>query len=48
MANLGLCYAPPYSEAYEASRILTGQGYRNVEILDGGIVAWPHGTEKGG
>jgi NADPH-dependent 2,4-dienoyl-CoA reductase/sulfur reductase-like enzyme/rhodanese-related sulfurtransferase len=28
--------------AWEASRILAGQGFTNVEILDGGFLAWPY------
>lgn len=27
---------------YEAQRILNGQGFDNVEFLDGGVMAWPY------
>jgi len=31
---------------YEAARILEGNGWRNVRVLEGGIVAWPFPREK--
>lgn len=31
---------------YEAARVLQAYGYRNVKILEGGIVAWPYQREK--
>jgi NADPH-dependent 2,4-dienoyl-CoA reductase/sulfur reductase-like enzyme/rhodanese-related sulfurtransferase len=33
--------------AYEASLILQHEGYENVWVLDGGIMAWPFEKEKG-
>ncbi len=27
---------------YEADRILTGAGYKNVKFMDGGVVCWPY------
>ena len=27
---------------YEAARILEGEGYKNVQFMDGGIVCWPY------
>lgn len=31
---------------YEAACFLTAQGYKNVKVLEGGIVAWPFPREK--
>ncbi len=31
---------------YEASLILQANGYNNVKVLEGGIMAWPYGREK--
>jgi len=33
--------------AWEASRILAGQGHHNLEILEGGFAAWPFESEQG-
>ena len=33
--------------AWEAIRILAGEGYDNVEILDGGFTAWPFDIHHG-
>ena len=30
---------------YEAARILQGAGYKDVRVLDGGLIAWPYETE---
>jgi NADPH-dependent 2,4-dienoyl-CoA reductase/sulfur reductase-like enzyme/rhodanese-related sulfurtransferase len=30
--------------AYQAQRILTGTGYKNVRFMDGSLSAWPYGT----
>ncbi len=35
-------YCKTSLRAYEAVRILDGKGYQNLEILDGGFLAWPH------
>jgi len=42
-----VAYCKSSLRAWEASRILAGLGYENVEILDGGILAWPYETEGG-
>jgi rhodanese-related sulfurtransferase len=42
-----VAYCKSSLRAWEASRILAGMGYGNVEILDGGILAWPYETEGG-
>lgn len=31
---------------YEAARILQGEGYTNIKVLEGGILAWPYCREK--
>ena len=31
---------------YEAARILTANGYTNVRVMEGGIMAWPYACEK--
>ncbi len=31
---------------YEAALILQAKGYKNVKVLEGGIMAWPYGREK--
>jgi rhodanese-related sulfurtransferase len=31
---------------YEAALVLQGNGYRNVKVLEGGIMAWPYKREK--
>ncbi len=31
---------------YEAARVLQAYGYRNVKVLEGGIVGWPYQREK--
>ena len=33
--------------AYEASLILQHEGYEDVWVLDGGVMAWPFKKEKG-
>jgi rhodanese-related sulfurtransferase len=42
-----IVYCKTSLRAWEASRILWGLGYRNVEVLDGGITAWPYEAESG-
>lgn len=31
---------------YEASCFLKGQGYTNVKVMEGGLIAWPFGLKK--
>jgi rhodanese-related sulfurtransferase len=31
---------------YEAARILTGRGFKNVKVMEGGVLAWPFETES--
>jgi rhodanese-related sulfurtransferase len=31
---------------YEASRVLQGHGWKNVKVMEGGVMAWPYPREK--
>jgi rhodanese-related sulfurtransferase len=31
---------------YEAALALEGAGWKNVKVMEGGIMAWPYGREK--
>lgn len=42
-----IAYCKTSLRAWEAVRILEGQGHHNVELLEGGFVAWPFETEQG-
>ncbi len=42
-----VAYCKTSLRAWEAICILAGQGYDNVEILDGGFLAWPFESHKG-
>ena len=42
-----VAYCKTSLRAWEAQRILAGQGIHNVEILEGGFVAWPFEAEQG-
>lgn len=42
-----VAYCKTRLRAWEAQRILAGQGIHNVEILEGGFVASPFETEQG-
>ncbi|MBM4428933.1 MAG: rhodanese-like domain-containing protein [Chloroflexi bacterium] len=42
-----VAYCKTSLRAWEAARILAGQGQNDVEILEGGFVAWPFETEQG-
>lgn len=39
-----IVYCQTSIRAYQAQRILKGQGFRNVRFLDGSIAAWPYDT----
>lgn len=41
-------YCKSSLRAYEAYRILTGQGFEGMKILEGGLLAWPYEVEAGG
>ena len=42
-----VAYCKTSLRAWEAACILAGQGYQNVEILDGGFLAWPFEVHHG-
>jgi NADPH-dependent 2,4-dienoyl-CoA reductase/sulfur reductase-like enzyme/rhodanese-related sulfurtransferase len=42
-----VAYCKTSLRAWEAMCILEGQGHHNVELLEGGFVAWPFETEQG-
>ena len=42
-----VAYCRTSLRAWEASRMLAGLGCENIEILDGGILAWPYETDEG-
>jgi rhodanese-related sulfurtransferase len=42
-----VAYCKSSLRAWEASRILAGAGFENIEILDGGYMAWPFETVAG-
>ena len=41
-----ICYCKISLRGYEAARILAGHGYKNVKVMEGGIMAWPYPREK--
>lgn len=41
-----ICWCKISLRGYEAALILRANGYKNVKILEGGIMAWPYGREK--
>jgi len=42
-----VAYCKSSLQAWEVSRILAGEGFGNVEILDGGFTAWPFEAQQG-
>jgi len=41
-----VCYCKISLRGYEAACILTGRGWTNVKVMEGGILAWPYSREK--
>ncbi len=41
-----ICYCKISLRGYEAALILEANGWRNVKVMEGGIVAWPYAREK--
>ncbi|MGC8823135.1 MAG: FAD-dependent oxidoreductase [Bacteroidales bacterium] len=41
-----ICWCKTSLRGYEAALILQANGYKNVKVLEGGIMAWPYGREK--
>jgi NADPH-dependent 2,4-dienoyl-CoA reductase/sulfur reductase-like enzyme/rhodanese-related sulfurtransferase len=41
-----ICFCKIALRGYEASRILSSHGWKNVKVMEGGINAWPYSREK--
>ncbi|MGD9639469.1 MAG: FAD-dependent oxidoreductase [Alphaproteobacteria bacterium] len=41
-----ICYCKISLRGYEAALILEASGFKNVKVLEGGIMAWPYPREK--
>jgi NADPH-dependent 2,4-dienoyl-CoA reductase/sulfur reductase-like enzyme/rhodanese-related sulfurtransferase len=41
-----ICYCKISLRGYEAARFLQSQGYPDVKVMEGGILAWPYPREK--
>jgi rhodanese-related sulfurtransferase len=41
-----VCYCKISLRGYEAAGLIEAQGYRNVKVLEGGLLAWPYPREK--
>jgi rhodanese-related sulfurtransferase len=41
-----ICYCKISLRGYEAARIIEANGWKNVKVLEGGIMAWPYPREK--
>jgi NADPH-dependent 2,4-dienoyl-CoA reductase/sulfur reductase-like enzyme/rhodanese-related sulfurtransferase len=41
-----VCYCRVSLRAYEASLILEANGWKNVRVMEGGVVAWPYERER--
>jgi len=41
-----ICYCKISLRGYEAARVLEANGWRNVKVMEGGLMAWPFHREK--
>jgi NADPH-dependent 2,4-dienoyl-CoA reductase/sulfur reductase-like enzyme/rhodanese-related sulfurtransferase len=41
-----VCFCKISLRGYEAARALEGRGWRNVKVMEGGVVAWPFPRER--
>ena len=41
-----VCYCKISLRGYEAAIQLQAAGWKNVKVLEGGVMAWPFGREK--
>ncbi len=41
-----ICYCKISLRGYEAQLAIEGAGWKNVKVMEGGIMAWPYGREK--
>ncbi len=44
--QLIICFCKISLRGYEAARILMAHGYTNVQVMEGGIMAWPYPRKK--
>ena len=41
-----ICYCKISLRGYETALILNANGWKNVKVMEGGIMAWPYSREK--
>ena len=41
-----ICFCKISLRGYEASLVLKANGWKNVKVMEGGIMSWPYGREK--
>lgn len=41
-----ICYCKISLRGYEAARVLEANGWKNVKVMEGGLMAWPFYREK--
>ena len=41
-----ICYCKISLRGYEAALVIEGNGWKNVKVMEGGIMAWPYPREK--
>jgi rhodanese-related sulfurtransferase len=41
-----ICYCKISLRGYEAALVLEDKGWRNVKVMEGGVMAWPYPREK--
>ncbi len=41
-----ICYCKISLRGYEAARVLEARGWKNVKVMEGGIMAWPFSRDK--
>jgi NADPH-dependent 2,4-dienoyl-CoA reductase/sulfur reductase-like enzyme/rhodanese-related sulfurtransferase len=41
-----ICYCKISLRGYEAALVLSANGWKNVKVMEGGIMAWPYNREK--
>ena len=41
-----ICYCKISLRGYEAALVLEAHGWKNVHVMEGGVMAWPYAREK--
>ena len=41
-----ICFCKISLRGYEAASLIEANGWTNVKVMEGGIMAWPFGREK--